>query len=485
MKNLIETIACKIPHEVQNYHLIKKQDIYIPYCEIGISCLTKDTTEINLFFETILKLLNIGVNEINEIATILGVEYKLIKETIVDMIEQSYVITSENRLIMTTKGKRALANRQLVTISKRNINQINVNMITGEIQSNENLKIEDLAKNNICLNEEQNLTKDFLDSNYSSINEIYQKNQVEFNFFKSNFLQRELYKILEIAYQRLVYVKEELLILKNNESEDYEFLISGRYGQKYVDCLYRQVKDIVYSGMENFFERDWNFSQAHQNKHIVTEEEKQNKNNLLSKLVGFEEITEDIIEEYQKPRALIDNSEIDLIFSCLKEIEFEGVIISCERIRKNLSANMISVLNQIQQKEVVLLFSESEYDIKSYLMKSFPSVKKESNIKLFGKERIEKNYICFYPNVLIEFVECSENIFGRAITVIEGKIEFDANCIKNKMQPVMEECRINFERKVQIQTNTEKKNNQDYQKQYRKHRSKRSLKSNSFKTKQR
>lgn len=119
MKQVVTAVARKLPRQLKNFHLIKRQDIYIPFCEIGITCLTKEVTEINLFFETILKLIDIEVSDVYEISSIMGVEFKLLKETIVDMIEQKYVMTSENKLIMTPRGKKALADRKLVTIRKK------------------------------------------------------------------------------------------------------------------------------------------------------------------------------------------------------------------------------------------------------------------------------------------------------------------------------------------------------------------------------
>lgn len=54
MEHIIKSIARDIPKEIKNHHLIKRQDIYVPYREIGVVCLTRDTAEINLFYETIL-----------------------------------------------------------------------------------------------------------------------------------------------------------------------------------------------------------------------------------------------------------------------------------------------------------------------------------------------------------------------------------------------------------------------------------------------
>ena len=422
--------------------MIKRQDIYIPYCEIGIACLTKEVTEINLFFETILKLVDIGVSDIYEISVIMGVDFKLLKETIVDMIEQRYIITSENRLTMTPKGKKALEDRQLVTIRKKNINQIAVNMITGEIEENEKVIYSKFPKNSICLSEEQTITKDFLDSRYAYINDIYQKNQIETSIFKTTYLQRELYKILEIVYDRLYYVKEELLIYKNSDSDDYEFLISGDIGGKYLNCFYHQVRDVVYSGMENFFERDRNFAKKHYNKSIVSLEERQTKEKLLKDLYGREDISDELLDEFMQTRELVDNTEIDILFSYYKEIDFEGIIILCDRMRKLLNSSIISSINQMSKKKIWLLYDKEEYDIMNFLNQHFGDKKKE--IVYWEKANSESEFICFYPNILIEFVERTEEVFERPLTILEGRIEFDSNIIKRKMDKIIEDKKMTF-----------------------------------------
>lgn len=51
MKQLVAAVSRKLPRELKNFHLIKRQSIFIPYCEIGITCLTKEVTEINLFLK--------------------------------------------------------------------------------------------------------------------------------------------------------------------------------------------------------------------------------------------------------------------------------------------------------------------------------------------------------------------------------------------------------------------------------------------------
>ena len=48
------------------------------------------------------------MTDVYDISAVMGVEFKLLKETIVDMIEQKYIITSQNKLLMTPKGRKAL-----------------------------------------------------------------------------------------------------------------------------------------------------------------------------------------------------------------------------------------------------------------------------------------------------------------------------------------------------------------------------------------
>lgn len=444
MKQVVAAVAGKLPRQLKNFHLIKRQDIYIPFCEIGITCLTKEITEINLFFETILKLIDIEVSDVYEISSIMGVEFKLLKETIVDMIEQKYIITSENKLIMTPKGKKALADRKLVTIRKKNLNELSVNMITGSIEENGKNVIAHPSKSDICLSQEQTITKDFLESNYAAINEIYQRNQIEANVFNTRVLQRELYKILDIAYDKLYFVKDELLIYKNDDSEDYEFIIKGDVGEKYQNSFYRQVRDIVFPGMENFFERDWNFARGHYDKRILNEDNRKYTKDLIGKLSGTEIISDELLDEYMHTRALIDQMELEMLFFYNKDFDYEGIIISCERLKKFLTSGMISALDQISKKKIWVLYEEEEYNIEKILEKRFGDKIKRKEVSVSKRKEAKEQFVCFYPNILVEFIEKTETVFDRPITIFEGWIEFDVDVIKSKMDDMIQNYGISF-----------------------------------------
>lgn len=445
MKRLVEILAKSYPQELKGYHLIKKQDIYIPYYEIGINCLVKEVTEINLFFETILKLVDIKVSDVYEISKIMGIEFKLLKEVIADMADQDYIFPSENRLIMTPRGKEALANGKLITIQKENIYDILINMITEDIEESKKIKFSKPSNKYICLDKEKKITIDFLENHYEAVNKIYQNKQSEMNGFNTIFLQSELYKILDITYENLRYIKQNLLIYENdNDSKNYEFVITGDINNQYLNCFYSQVKDVVKPGMENFFERDKTFARGHCVKNITNLGEKQYMQDLVMKLNRNKMISNEILDEYMHTRCVINNWELEMLFSYNMEFDYQGIIISAERLRNLLNTEIISVLNQISKKKIWLLYNPKEYNIKEFLEHNIGAKKKKNEINILENQNFNNQFICFYPNILVEFVEKTEKIFERYITIFEGHIEFESNIIQNKLDKIIEEHKISF-----------------------------------------
>ena len=317
-------------------------------------------------------------------------------------------------------------------------------MITGNIEESGKNAFAKPSKRDICLSEEQTITKDYLESNYAIINEIYQRNQIESNIFNTKILQRELYKILDIAYEKLYYVKDELFIYKNDDSEDYEFIIKGDIGERYQNSFYHQVRDVVYSGMENFFERDWDFSKNHYDKGLVTKEDRQYTKSLIKKLNGSEIISDELVDQYIHTRALIDEKELEAIFSCNQEFDYQGIVISCERLKKLLNPEIVSALNAISKKRIWLLYDPKEYNVNKILEQNFGDKIKKKEVSVSENERISEQFICFYPNILVEYVEKTEKVFDRPITIFEGRIEFDSDVIKNKIDKIIDEYEISF-----------------------------------------
>ena len=464
MKKIIEVVIKDMPKEIKGYHLLKRQDIYVPYREIGVVCLTKEISEINLFFLSILKLIDIGICDIKEISDILGVEFKLLKEVIVDMIQNQYIYTAQNQLTMTLKGRNALNTRKHITIQKRNINQIVVDMITGSFSESEYVTATQVRKFDICLNEKLSITKDFLDNQYAVINDIYQRNQIESSVFRLNNVSQELYKILDIAYDNLFFVKKELLIYKSNDSDDLQFMISKDLEEKYLTVFYEQIKDVIFPGLENLYEKDWDFASQCKIAERTKNAEREQTDKLIDLLHNCEDITENVEQAFISNRYLIDNKEIEKYFMFPKEINYEGIIIACSRLRKTLSNNMIDMINGCS-KQIVIFYEKKEYDIENYLNRRFAQLVKQKKIKFIGKDNLYENYICLYPNVYFALCETVIKVFGRYITILDGIVDFDSKVIKSKLENYINENNIDFNKTGKKSDNIE---NHTSRKKYRK-----------------
>ena len=250
--------------------------------------------------------------------------------------------------------------------------------------------------------------------------------------------------LIIVGDEKLYYVKDELFIYKNDDSEDYEFIIKGDIGERYQNSFYHQVRDVVYSGMENFFERDWDFSKNHYDKGLVTQEDRQYTKSLIEKLNGSEIISDELVDQYIHTRALIDEKELEAIFSCNQEFDYQGIVISCERLKKLLNPEIVSALNAISKKRIWLLYDPKEYNVNKILEQNFGDKIKKKEVSVSENERISEQFICFYPNILVEYVEKTEKVFDRPITIFEGRIEFDSDVIKNKIDKIIDEYEISF-----------------------------------------
>ena len=147
-----------------------------------------------------------------------------------------------------------------------------------------------------------------------------------------------------------------------------------------------------------------------------------------------------------------------------KEINYEGIIIACSRLRKTLSNNMIDMINGCS-KQIVIFYEKKEYDIENYLNRRFAQLVKQKKIKFIGKDNLYENYICLYPNVYFALCETVIKVFGRYITILDGIVDFDSKVIKSKLENYINENNIDFNKTGKKSDNIE---NHTSRKKYRK-----------------
>ena len=165
MKNkLIENIIENKPYYEEDAEYIKSINLGIPIHIIDMSILKKEIEELPITYRTILKLVNNGIEVISELSNIMGLEERIIEETLSGMSMQNLIYDIGSNIKVTKKGKDALERMKLVKIKEDILKDISINSITNKLGLNDetyntSFKINHRLKEKEDITEEKNITK--------------------------------------------------------------------------------------------------------------------------------------------------------------------------------------------------------------------------------------------------------------------------------------------------------------------------------------
>lgn len=428
MHKIIDILKNKLPEQQSGFVCRKSQDVYIPYLEIGIECLIRDVSEINLFFETILKLIELEINDISEIATILGISFEIVKEAIVDMVEADYIGVSENNLRITKKGKETLKIKQLIEIKRKYINQVIIDLITGEIKDGSDIKGSRINKYDVCLAQKINVNKAFLDSNFSNINRVFQKQQENNSALNKKQTNKELYKIIDISYDNLVYIKNEIYIFEN-ETGDIQFQVKEDTNDQYLNCLYNQLKEGIYPSLEHFFEKSFDFiKKCSTNESCFSQELMEVTQKLFYSLRSSQEVDQIDIKLFQQKRYMLTDKEYIYYFIFNEQFTFDKLFIITNRVNSILTSEIFDAIKKISMKKpVILIYDSTEFNANKTINYYLDSEKGNKNLVIIKSENIEDTRIFFAPFLEIHIEEKILHVFNKDISYKTGIMNFEYN----------------------------------------------------------
>ena len=425
MKNLIDDVKRHTTKSVPGYHYLKTQNIYIPFMKITVECLTRKISELNLFFESILKLIDISVKDINEIAKILGVSYSVVKEAIIDMVGMDYIYVSENILGITAKGANALKTRQRVDIQKTYLKDIMVDMITGIVYDADSVRVSKIKQRDVLLDAAVQLDGCFLDSHFREINEVYQQQQKNNSVFGSNAIISELYKTIRISYSELHYVENRLYLYGSESSNELLFEFSSDNNDRYKNEFYKQLKDSCRPCQEFFFEKNKALISHLQSGATKIDVNAMMQTENTKKLLFADNVTEEqrIDAFTQRRYALNDTEHLSYLYNS-KSLGYSAIYICSDHMQGLLSHAFCSQLNVLAERiPVFIIYDKNERNIDDSLKYFFkvPS----ANLHLISSDKIEENLICFVSKLIMYLQENIVTAFDRPIIYLQPICEFD------------------------------------------------------------
>ena len=117
MDKLIESLSNINVRKNDGYFFVKRDEIYVPIIRAVLSITKRSFYSLPLLDEIVLRLINEGIQEIDELVRILGIDRKLLEVTLADLSVKDIVYCTTNRFSLLAKGKQAL--RELRTIQRR------------------------------------------------------------------------------------------------------------------------------------------------------------------------------------------------------------------------------------------------------------------------------------------------------------------------------------------------------------------------------
>ena len=415
MKNLIDDIKRHTPRPISGYRYLKTQKIYIPFTKITIECLTRKVSVLNLFFESILKLIDISVKDINEIASILGVPYSVVKEAVVDMVSVNYIYASENTLGITSKGANVLKTRQRIDIQKTYLKDIIVDMITGSVYDGDSVKVSNTHKSDVLLEGVIQIDNSFLDSHFREINEVYQLQQKNKSVFSSSAITNELYKTIGISYSELHYVENEVYMYKSESSDELMFVFSTDRSDRYKNEFYNQLKDECRPCQEYFFENNRDLVNKIQCKPTTVEPAAMEYTEKINKLLFEDNTTEEVkIDAFTQRRyALNDREHLSYLYSS-RASKYRKIFICSDHMNGLLSRTFCSQLNVLANIiPIFVIYDKNERNIDKSLKYFFKN--SSAYLYLIPSENIEEKLICYDSELVMYLQESVVTAFNRPV----------------------------------------------------------------------
>jgi len=116
MEKYIVGISDRNPNANEGYSWAMRETVYVPIIKASLSITKRSHFSLPLLDEMTLRLLSEGVNEIEEISKILGIERRLLDITVADLYTKDLVHCSAGRCTLKPKGKEVL---QQLKITRR------------------------------------------------------------------------------------------------------------------------------------------------------------------------------------------------------------------------------------------------------------------------------------------------------------------------------------------------------------------------------
>lgn len=208
MNEYIEKAFNSLIPDNKGYKYIRTENIFIPIYRVTLSITKRKQTRINLVEEIVLKLVNCGLSNLDEISGVLGLNRAILDITIGDLFNKNLAYHSSNKCYLMSEGRNVLRDLKFIKKEKDSLRNIYVNAINQDIFKEKNINIIDRCSDNDCKVHHVFNGKDieFYRNNIGNVKEIF-NNENQIYSVDSNQIADELVSIDEVEDINVCYLK--------------------------------------------------------------------------------------------------------------------------------------------------------------------------------------------------------------------------------------------------------------------------------------
>lgn len=214
-----------IPQSLPGYDFVQCIPIYIPFKEIGLTVWERRTQSLTFIFECVMTSINAGTRCLSDLAKNFGVSESVMMQIVAQLDSENLLAVSAGEIILTGKGQTTLSALQKTLTQRCQFNQIFINQITGELSDIRPLgAYAEPPMKQVYLDEVYSIDLSFLRTQFDKLAQIYHDNQVSHIVFGQPVpIEVELYRILDISYEKLMYKQELCFVYLNQQDHSLAF----------------------------------------------------------------------------------------------------------------------------------------------------------------------------------------------------------------------------------------------------------------------
>lgn len=222
----------------KGYIYVKTEAIYIPIFKVALSITKRRQTNLNLVEEIVLRIVDCDINDLDEIAGIMGLKRDILDITIADLHVKSLIYQTSNKCFLYDKGRQALKELKTFKREKDIVSDIYVNSLNKEIYSEKGVLIDQCKINDMKVHHVFD-GKDigFYRNQMTVIREIFN----EQNVVNSNNKPDELITIDEIEEITVCYLRMPINIYVSETGNDIDILATDSKQNE----LFESIKNII------------------------------------------------------------------------------------------------------------------------------------------------------------------------------------------------------------------------------------------------